>query len=465
MKDTRQSKACWPKKWILLPVFACFNAVAMAETPPKDIASLDRQVDEAFRQVMKTPANPDVGMNYARLLIANGNYEGGVAALERLLLTADPQPSVRMELAVLYYRLGSYAMVETLLRQALADSRLTADHRALANTLLQDVNLRNQPSQLSGMVMFGMRRQTNPSARSEAAEVYTAGLLSPQAPTTKPQSDTDLQFTGRLDHRYDLGWQNEASWVSSVVAQVTDYRSSSGRELKANQETPYDLAWLELTTGVRFKPAASTLPALRLRPYLIVAELAAQGHRYLNHRGAGLEAEYQVNEKTLVSTQYEYRHAEYANRIDVPQANSLSGDDHSARVQINHELGNGHLLSAEFGVRSHQTGKGFYDYEGQEARLTYSMNYPSPLSPWLSGYWNHAFWVGASQRHYGAADPDIHPNRTRIDRDWRVGMNLSIPLSKNCAALLQVEHLQTDANLPNYQSKNTSLMGAVSYRF
>ena len=73
---------------------------------PAGLPALDRQVDEAFRQVLKTPASLDAGLKYARLLVAAGNYEGGVAALERLLLSPNPQPGIRVELAVLYYRLG-----------------------------------------------------------------------------------------------------------------------------------------------------------------------------------------------------------------------------------------------------------------------------------------------------------------------------------------------------------------------
>lgn len=98
-----------PGHWANGALLLCVSSLVMAQEAP-GIPALDRQVDEAFRQVLKTPANQETGLQYARLLIATGNYEGGVAALERLLLNADPQPAIRVELAVLYYRLGSYQM-------------------------------------------------------------------------------------------------------------------------------------------------------------------------------------------------------------------------------------------------------------------------------------------------------------------------------------------------------------------
>lgn len=453
-----------PGHWAKGALLLCVSSLAMAQEAP-GIPALDRQVDEAFRQVLKTPANQETGLQYARLLIATGNYEGGVAALERLLLNADPQPAIRVELAVLYYRLGSYQMSESLLRQALDDARLASEQRTVAQTLLRDVSARNQPSQLTGMVMIGVRRQSNPSARSDAAQVYAASSLTPQTEGFKPKSDTDVQLTARLDHRYDLGWQNEAALVSSLVGQITDYQSSTGRQLRANQEDPYDLAWGELTTGVRFKPAAIALPGLRMRPYLILAELAAQGHRYLNNRGLGLDSEYQIDEKTLASANYEYRRTHYASRVDVPAAEQLGGPDHNLRLQLSREIAPGHLISTELGLRHHQTGRAYYDYNGQELRVTYSTSYASPLSGVAGGYWSHALWAGAAQRKYGAADPDISAGLTRKDNDWRVGASLSVPITGSWSVLMQLEHVSTHSNLPNYQAKNTSLMGAVAYRF
>ena len=450
----------WAKGGVLL----CASSMAIAQDAP-GVLALDRQVDDAFRQVLKTPTNQETGLQYARLLVAVGNYEGGVAALERLLLNTDPPPTIRLELAVLYYRLGSYQMSEALLRQALNDTRLANEQRMMAQTLLRDVTTRNQPSQLSGVVMLGVRRQSNPSARSDAAQVYAAGHLTSLAEGFKPRSDTDIQLTTRLDHRYDLGWQNEAVLTSSLVGQITDYQSSSGRQLRPNQEDPYDLAWVELATGVRFKPAAIALPSLQVRPYLVLAGLAAQKHNYLNSRGLGLNADYQINEKTLASATYEYRRHHYANRVDVPAAEQLSGSNNNLRLQLNREIAPGHLISLELGLRHHQTGRAYYDYNSQELRLTYATSYLSPLPSMTGAYWSSSLWAGVGKRNYDMANPDITAEVLRKDNDWRVGASLSIPISNNWSVVMQLEHVNVISNLPNYQSRNTSLMGAVAYNF
>ncbi len=450
-------------RWATASVFCCIYGSAFAQLSGANVP-LDRQVDEAFKELTRAPSDAASNMRYARLLVQAGNYEGGVAALESMLINPDAPPSIRLELAVLYYRMGSYAMSEALLRAALEDGRLADEHRAQAITLLRDVTARNQPSQLSGFVMLSLRTQTNPNARSDRDMIYANGALVPQGDRFKPDSDSDVQLTARLDHRHDLDLQNEASVVSSLVAQVVDYRSSSGSKLRADQTDPYDLALLEITSGIRFKPAPIQLPELRVRPHLIAAELLAQQHRYLSNAGVGLDVEYRWDERTLAEATYEYRHYDYASRIDVPDAKLLGGPDNGLRLRLTRELAPGQALSAEIALRDHDTSRSHYDYSSRDLQLTYFIAHANPLSS-TSGNWLTSLWTGASQREYGAGDPAINADRARKDNEFRVGASLTVPMDDKWSLQWRLEHLRTNSNLPNYDNKNTSLQASVVYVF
>lgn len=451
-----------PVPWALAVVGSLACAAAFAQTPSN--VPLDRQVDEAFRQVMGAPGDMGAGMRYAQLLVQAGNYEGGIAAMERLLLDPAAPASIRLELAVLYYRLGSYAMSESLLRQALDDGRLAGEQRTFAENLLRDVTKRGQVSQLDGLLVLGARAQTNPAGRTSQGTVLAAGLPVPVADAYKPKSDTDLQMTLRLDHRYDLETQNEAVVVSSLVAQVIDFSSSSGSQLRVNQVQPYNLALAEVTSGIRFKPSPSNMQGLALRPHLILGALSAQGRRYLSNHGLGLDAEYRIDERTLVDGGYEYRDYSYASRIDVPDAKALGGPDNLLRVRLSRELGPGRVLTGELRGRFHRTDRTYYDYDGYEMRLAYSASYANPLTQG-GRYWTTTVWGGVQRRSYDAADPAVDPSRPRRDTEWRIGVGNVFPLADAWSLLLQLEHMKTSANLPNYRNRNTSLYGAVAYRF
>lgn len=434
----------------------------MAQVP--GTTPLERQVEEAFKELTRAPADVSVNMRYARLLVEAGNYEGGVAALESMLLNPEAPPSIRLELAVLYYRMGSYSMSEALLRSALEDGRLASEHKKQAEVLLRDVEARNKTSQFSGFVMLGLRHQSNPTVSSDRDMVYASGALVPQEQKQKPHSDTDVQLTARLAHRYDLGMQNEATVASSLVAQIVDYRSSTGSKLRANQTAPYDLALVEVTSGISFKPAPLQLPELRVRPHLIVSELLAQKHRYLSQKGVGLDVEYRLNERTLAEATYEYRHNDYASRVDVPDYRQLGGPDNSLRMRLTRELAPGQVLTGELTLRNRDTERDYYDYNSRELQATYFVSHANPFSAG-SRNWLSSLWAGVAQRHYGGGNPDVLASKTRQDQEFRLGASLTVPLDEQWSIQWRLEHVKTDSNLPNYDNKNTSLQASILHQF
>lgn len=434
-----------------------------AQTAPID-NSLTSQIDEAFQRVMKTPADARAGNDYVALLVQARNYEGAIAALEGQLLDPKTLTSARVQLGMLYFRLGSYAMSESLLRQAQDDPNLPPDLRRQVDSWLREATFRNQASQWSGMAMLGLRSQTNPSARASGDWVYSAGTLVPLSGQFKPKSDSDIQATLRVDHRYDLGSQNEATVVSSLTAQTINFRSSSGSQLQVNQVAPYDLTVFDINSGVRFKPSPSGTPQLTLKPYVAFAHVGAQGHSYLRNHGVGLEAEYQLSERTVLSASYEHRSYHYEQRIDVSDATLRGGPDNSLRFRVTREVTPGRVLSGEVILRSHKAGEPWYGLDNREVRLSYSVRYASPWAA-IPGDWVTSAWAGATTRNYDGADVAVHPAIVHRDTEWRVGIAHTMPITPEWVLLLQWEHVRNNSNLPNYQSRNTSVLGGLIYRF
>lgn len=461
MRPLHQLGLPFPVKQIALWLGVLASSAAVAQSPGNLAA--ERQIDDAFRQVLEAPGDMGRVTRYAQLLVQAGNYEGGVAALEQLLLRPDAPATVRLELAVLYYRMASYAMAENLLRASLDDTRLVGEQRTLAESLLRDVVKRNQTSRLDGFAILGVRAQTNPNSRTDQDQVLAAGSLVPVDRNYQPRSDTDVQLTVRLDHEYDFDTQNEARLASSLVAQVVKFSSSSGSDLQPNQVAPYNLALAEVTSGIRFRPVQDAGSGLRLRPHLIASTLSAQGRRYLSAAGAGLDVDYRLNERTLVEAGYEYRRFSYATRIDVPDADALGGPQSLGRVRLSRELGPGRVVSGELRARFQRTDRAYYDHDAYEARLSYSAAYANPL-PQGQGTWTTTVWSGVQRRVYDAPDPAVDALSKRRDTDWRLGVGNTMPLTDAWSVLVQLEHAKTRSSLPNYRYKNTSLLLALSYR-
>lgn len=425
-------------------------------------ATLERQTDEAFRQVLQQPQNLGQWSQYAKLLIEAGNYEGGIATLERLLLEPDAAPELRLDIAVLYYRLGSYSMAEAMLTQALADNRLQGDNRALAESLLADTRKRAKPSQLQGAVTLGVRHQTNPTYRTDAAQVFAGGVLGPVAANQRPDDDTDISVGLRLNHRFDLERQNSATIATNFGAYLVNYSSSSGSQLVPGENKPYDLLLLDLNTGVEFKPAPDTATGLTLRPHVILANVVAKRHQYLRNAGLGVDLVWQPDERMLYEVTLDGVQRDFAQRADVANADLQDGHLYSLRARVTRELAAGQRIVGEYAFRRNEAGRDFFDFQSHEIRATYAISYASPFSK--GTYWTTELWAGLLNRGYGGPDPAVS-NVARKDREWRFGVNQTVPLVPMWSLVLSAEHARNRANLPNYEYKNTSVSATVVRSF
>jgi len=139
------------------------SPVAWAQTPastaPTAKSNLDRQYDEAFQEMLRQPANLDVLFRFAAVASQTGDIEGAISALERMLLINANLPRVRLELGVLYYRLGSYEVARTYLEGALKSPNLPSDVRSRAEQFMAQIEKQQKRSHFAGEAFIGWRYQ------------------------------------------------------------------------------------------------------------------------------------------------------------------------------------------------------------------------------------------------------------------------------------------------------------------
>lgn len=453
------SKRCRPAVAALLAALAAGAAHAQLDAA----GGATRQAEDIFRQAMQQPQDTALLLRHARFLVSQGNYEGGIAALERLLLEPNAAPELFVEVAQYYWRLGSYGMSEQLLHRALRDPRLGAPGRAAAQTLLREVRKRSQRNQFFGTALAGVRHQTNPAFRSFENEVLSGGLPVAPAAGQRPDSDWDWSLGVQARHEYDLDLQNSATIASTLVAYFVDYRSASGSTLVAHPTAPYDLALFDATAGVRFRPSPARAPRLTLRPHVILTYLAAQRHGYLRNAGVGLDVGHDLSERTQFTLTIDSVERDFADRIDIPEAAALDGRLTSLRLRALHEWRPNHWLLGEYGYRRNRTGAAFHDHDTHEGRASYTIAYPSPVGD--LGSWTSAAWVGYVRRGYDAADPSVAPFIVRKDSERRLGLQQTIAFGGPWSAVLSVERVRVGSNLPNFRFRNTSVFAGVSRTF
>ena len=114
----------------------------LAQVPPTTPGELDRQYDASFQEMLRQPANLDVLFKFATLASQTGDLEGAISALERMLVISSDLPRVRLELGVLYYRLGSYEVARTYLETALKSPTVSPEVSSLAQQLMAKIQRR-----------------------------------------------------------------------------------------------------------------------------------------------------------------------------------------------------------------------------------------------------------------------------------------------------------------------------------
>lgn len=93
--------------------------------------------DSAFQATLDQPSDPENLVRFAGLAVEMGDIEGAISALERLLLIDGNQPEVKLELGVLYYRLGAKDAAIMYLEAARASAETTKETRERAEAFLK----------------------------------------------------------------------------------------------------------------------------------------------------------------------------------------------------------------------------------------------------------------------------------------------------------------------------------------
>jgi tetratricopeptide (TPR) repeat protein len=180
----------------------CSEAWAQGAAPGTDPQLLN-QFDQAFKSMLANPADLDITFRYAELAIQIGDFEAAISALERMLLFNPDLPRVRLELGVLYFRLGSYAVARSYLQRATEGENVPDDVRARVAVYLAEIDRRLSPHQFAGSLYGGLRYQTNANAGPERAAVSVLGLPFDLDNRFQMKNDWNVFLSGSLRHTYD----------------------------------------------------------------------------------------------------------------------------------------------------------------------------------------------------------------------------------------------------------------------
>lgn len=415
--------------------------------------------DAAFAAMIGDPANLDKTFAYAKTAIEVADYEGAIAALERMLFIDPDLPRVRLELGALYFRLGSYEAARTYLTTALAAPAVPPEVRARVEGFLAEIEERLSRHRFSGGIYAGLRAQSNATSAPGGTGVRALGFDATLNQDFTSKSDENLFVIGNVTHSYRLDSLAGASIESTAL----------GYYARQRMERRVDLNVVELTSGPRLPVR---LPGLvdsgSVRGYAIGTYVELGGAKYYSGFGGGMELKAAPAQDSEVRVTVEGRAKEYHSSSTRPTNDEQTGFTTGAALRLRQGVTGSLSVNGFLSAQQNSTHFDYNDYTEYALGLGLDYAYrpgiaggllPADL-PWVTSLSASRVLTG-----YGGPDPSVDPAVTRQDHDWRMNALTAIPVTRDWTAIFALGRTQRTSSLPNYKYSNTSVSLGASWRF
>ena len=443
--------------WALAGLSASHAQPAAADPASAGSASVDleQQYDAAFQEMMRKPADLDVLFKFATVATRTGDLEGAISALERMLLINPNLPRVRLELGVLYYRLGSYEIARVYLEGALKSQALPPDVRGRAEKFMAEVENRQSPSHFSGEVFVGTRYQSNANLGPATSSVRLFGQTANLNQQALGTADWGFVGSAQFRHSYDLGLQDK----SAIESQLTTYANRQFTLSAAN------VSLIDFTTGPRFQAFQGIFEEVFLKPFVSAGYIWVNDQPYYGSYGAGLEGAVVLADKLRNISILSWRQQNYPDTSYLPTNSQFTGTQYSASTTFQYQLTPAVALYGFGNAQRYQTQQTIsqnYTVGGVGGGMAFRFADPLFRSdlPWsINLTVNQQWW------QYDAADPIIDPTVVREQADTILNIVLSVPFDDRTTFSIAGGRFARASNLPNYAFVNNNVMFGVGWRF
>ncbi len=198
-----------------------------------------------------------------------------------MLLINPDLPRVRLELGVLYYRLGSYEVARTYLETALKSPALPADVKGKAEEYLAEIKPSRSRRSLSGEVFLGFRYQSNANLGPAGSSV----LLFGQAANLNQAGLGTPDWGGR-----EFGQCSPYATISAIRTRRRSRPSSAPMPTASSSSRPPTSRLLDLTSGPRFQVFNGIFEDVSLKPFVTGGYVWVNDTPYYGSWGGGLES-------------------------------------------------------------------------------------------------------------------------------------------------------------------------------
>ncbi len=395
----------------------------------------------------------DKALAYARYSAEIEDFEAAISTLERALAATAPDSvaaqGLRLELAALYFRIGSYAAASGYLLQLEQGPALSSPSQARVADLRDEIGRRTDRHSLRGFVDLGVIATDNANLGSGLDSFSPFGVTRPLGDQVSAKSDMGLRARAALRHSYDLGLPNANAWETELSGVAQNYFEQTESSSQA----------IALRTGpslglddMRYGP--------KIRPYVGGSIIWQGGDLGQFEAVGGARLSQALSDEWFAALELEggRRWVEIGSRADERDA-----DLAEAAFELAYTPTRRAVIRARIAGVAEEAETDAFGFIGASAKVSGRLGYDAGFSG-VNRLWSISAYAEAIWRDYDAADPATDPG-TREDRGLRFGVSHSAFISQRWSVEIDLRHELRRSSVDLYEFEATRGGIAMRYTF
>ena len=224
-------------------LFLCFivsiNLIAQNVPPsitdPEELRATQIERQRVFDSIIEDPTNLENLFNYANLSILVGDLEAAIGVFEQMLIYKPDLPRIKLELGVLYFRLGAFASAKRYLDDV-ENYDPPQEVKEKVDVFLEQIENETRLFKTQSVLSLGMGLSGNANAGLDTDVVTVVGDLGAVDLNISNKPESDIYYTAAFstqitqDLRHPRG--DTINYVVSLSRQVyrdfSNFDSSTG---------------------------------------------------------------------------------------------------------------------------------------------------------------------------------------------------------------------------------------------
>jgi hypothetical protein len=401
--------------------------------------------EQAFANLMENPSDPENSFRFAKQAIRSGDLQGGITAFERILKINPGLDNIKLELGILYLRVGASELAKQYLSESLSSPEIPLPVKNRAKTILKLAEKAASPHSYSFRVGLGAQYDDNATSSPTSPEVLVAGIPALLDEASLGESDSALVFSGTFQHVYNLN--------SQIGNQLETSFSYSNRSYDDSSEI--DSEYTALQIGPRFYFGEILNPSWSLKPFLRATSLDLDSSKYQETIDVGLEVSKLFGVTNMTTFRLTYSDNDFSNSDRRPTASERSGEDIDVDLRFTKNFRSNIQAYLSVGANQREAEVGYQEREIWRIGTGFSKSYRAPFG--LKQRWNTSLGVSYSDIAYDAVDPSIDPFNEREEERTQFTWNNTLVFSRHYYVTASIYTIDNSANIPNYEYDNTGI--------